>query len=163
MKYIVIVLLFIFSSPANAGFHIGTSIMILGSDDTTRSYNGGYSWFFENGYVFDLTTNLPYPTESKFNKGGFKVKSKVTYIAGSIGYKLSRRTILSVFGTLVKVDNSIYYHNINIKNYDNKAVVFGGNATYFLYKNVAGSVFCVLRNTNIDSRSMCGLGANLYF
>jgi len=162
MKYFLIILLFIFSTSVKAGLHVGTSLTLLGSDDITPSYNIGYSKFFKNNWVLDFTTNAFYPTKSKFNKRGFAVKSKSTYGAFFAGYKLDK-SILSSFVTLVKVDNSIYLNNINIKNYDNKAVVFGGNVTYFPTKNIAGFVFVLLPNTNIDLRYSGGLGVNYYF
>lgn len=161
MRYIVILILLLFSTPANAGLHIGISSFLLGSDDTAPSPSVGYTKCFEN-YCLDFTTNLPYPTKSKFYKRGFTVKSKGTYGAFSVGYKLDK-FILSSFVALVKVDNKIYYHNVNIDNYDNKAVVFGGNVSYFFTKRVAGSIFVLLPNTNIDLKYSGGIGINYYF
>jgi len=177
MKYLIIlILLLLFSSPARAGFHVGTSLTVLGADDITPSYNIGYSKSFKSAnsgsktiidavlddLVLDFTTNAFYPTESEFNKKGFGVKSKVTYGAFFVGKKFNR-CIPSLFAALVKVDNKIYYGDINIDNYDNKAVVFGGNVTYFVTENIAGSAFVLLPNTNIDSKYSVGLGVNWYF
>ena len=162
MKYIVILVLILFSAPANARVHIGTSLMVLGPDDITPSFPVGYSKFFKNKIVLDFTTNAFFPTRSEFNKRGFLVKSKVTYGAVSVGYKLDR-AVLSGSAILVKVDNSIYYRNINIENYDNNALVFGINASYFFIENVAVSLFVLLPETKVDLKLSSGFGINYYF
>lgn len=162
MKYIILLILLLFSIPAQAGFHVGSSLFVLGAEKTESSYNVGYSKFFKNNLVLDFTTNIFYPSKIKFNKRGFYVKSKRTYGAILFGKKIGRY-VLSTIVALVKVENSVYYTNINVDNYDNKAAVFGGHVTYFFTNNIAGSAFILLPNTNIDLKLSSSLGLNYYF
>jgi len=160
MKYIVILVLFFFSTPAKAVLHVGTSLALLGSDNNRPSFNVGYS-IIKGDLVLDFTTNL-LPTESSFDKRGYRVTSKTTYAALFLGYKAGR-SIWSGFAPFVLVDNNIYYRNFNVDNYDNKALAFGGNVSYFVTKRVAVSTFILLPNTNIDLKLSGGVGLNYYF
>ncbi len=161
MKYFVIFLLFTFSTPAFAGFHVGTSLMAVGSYNKSPSYNLGYSKLIK-GLSFDLTTNALFPTRNEFNKRGYAVESKVTYGTVLIGKQIGQ-FVLSPLASLVKVDNKIYYGNMKVKDDTNYAVIFGGNVTYFLSNKVAVTLFGLRKNPKVGLKHSVGFGVNIYF
>ncbi len=161
MKLFVTFLLLTFSTPSLAALHVGTSIMAVGSYNKTLAYNIGYSKLIK-GLSFDLTTNILYPAENRFNKRGFAVKSKATYGTLLIGKQIGR-FVLSPLASLVKVDNRVYYGNIKVKDETNYAVIFGGNVTYFLSKKLAVSAFVLRKNPKVGLKHSFGFGLNLYF
>ena len=67
------------------------------------------------------------------------------------------------FMDLAKLENKIYYGNTRVATYDNKALVFGWNLTYFFTSNIASSIFVLLPNTNIDLELSSAAGLNYYF
>lgn len=164
MKYLVIIILLTFSTPAIAGFHSGTSLT-TSKTNNSHSYNIGYSKPIKaicDNCILDLTTNVLYPTKTNFNMKGFRVKNKVNYVAALLGYKFDR-LIVSPLVSIAKVDNKVYYGNSLVEETSNYGIVFGGNATYFITQNTAGSIFVLLPNTNIDLKLSSGFGVNFYF
>ena len=167
MKYIVIIIFLFLSSPANAGFHVGTSI-IEGANKL--SYDYGYSHnLSDHGYddwVINLTTNALISNTRKeviVSSGiPYTIKSKPLYGAFSLGKKIDRFVISGVTG-FAKVRNRVYYNNLNISNDSTHGIILGGNVNYFITKNVATSVFLLLPNTNIDLERSFGFGLSWYY
>lgn len=163
MKYIVIIVLFFFSSPAKAGFHMGSSIIATGSKNISPTYNIGYSKLFSDDWVLDSTTNILFPAENKVRIRGFAIEQEITHISLLLGKKF-KGFVPSIIVSAVKVDNSVFLGNINVSREKTHALVFGGNLNYpFITNKIAVSAFFLLPNTNIDLKLSSGFGFSYYF
>lgn len=163
MKYLVIIILFIFSTPAKAAFHVGSSVIVLGNHNLSPTYNLGYSKLFDNDLTLGIVSNVLFPTEDTLRKKGFKVEYKTTYLSILVGHKLNTRTVLSFMVSGVKVDNSVYLGNTNISREKIHTVVWGGNLNYYFTDKIAGSLSVVSDKAKIGLKDSLIIGINVYF
>lgn len=160
-------------------FAIGITSLYTNTNDPNYTYtnqydgiknisgNVGLTYITNDKLVLGISTNRIYHPESertvKNNAGiEFDNRSKLTADTFSVGYTY-KRFIPSVFVSNVKSQESLYYYDRFIGSSEKTAFVYGANLTYFLTKEIAGSVFYVAPNKELNLEGGAGLGINYYF
>lgn len=181
IKIILLPLLLVCCS-ANAGTlkaNLGASSLYTNTNDpnytNTNQYDGmknisanvGLTYATKNKLVFGISTNRIYHPESertvKNNAGiEFDNRSKLTADSFSIGYA-HKRFIPSVFISNVKSQESLYYQDRLVGRSKKTTFVHGASLAYFLSENIAGSVFYVAPNSELNLEGGLGVGVNYYF
>lgn len=136
-------------------------------DIKNLNISAGATYIFDNKIVLGFSTNRLYRPERKRtaeNNSGveFENKTKLTTDSFLIGYAY-KRFIPSIFIANVRDQEALYYKGQQVGSSDKTAILAGVNLSYFLTKEIAGSVFYVLPNQELNLESGFGVGINYYF
>lgn len=137
-------ILFLFTTPAFAGFQVGVSTNYLNINDDYEhnnsfgkpSLNYGYN-YTDKPLVFTLTTNrlVNQANSEVVRKNGltFESKTKITVDTLSVGYQINR-FIPYFLLTNARVEKSLYYNKLLGKS-DQYSLLYGIGSTYIYNKD----------------------------
>lgn len=167
MKYLILLALLIFTTPAKAGVHVGIS-KIEGFNKSSYFY--GYEYEYADKFVIDFSTNILVGSIKKeilYSNGvSYVINSKPTYVGVSFGRRFDTQIgnfVPSATFSFTRVRSRVYYNDINISNDSTHGIVLGGNVNYFPVDNIAISTFVLLGNDEIGLNRSVGIGISYYY